>query len=203
VNELSLALFVISTCGSPGPNNFMIMSSGVTYGVRRSVPHVVGINVGFPFMVLAVGIGMGAVLTSTPVLYDVLRPVGLAYLLYLAYRIATASVDVDDPEAGSPLSVLQAALFQWVNPKAWVMAVGAIVTYTTVAGSYVQEVVVIALIFMILGTPCTSAWLGLGVVFKRVLRSPAQLRAFNVAMALLLVVSVIPIMEEVRESALG
>lgn len=196
MNYLSLALFAISTCGSPGPNNFMVLSSGVNYGWRRSVPHVVGINVGFPVMLVAVGLGLDGVLRTAPILYTLLRPVGLAYLLYLAYRIATAPVTVDEERTGKPLTVLQAALFQWVNPKAWLMTVGAVVTYATTTGSYLLQVLAIALVFLVLGTPCTSSWLLLGVSLKRWLPSPRRLRVFNVAMGLLLLVSVSPVIAE-------
>lgn len=200
MNELSLAIFCVSTCGSPGPNNFMIMSSGVTYGFRRSIPHVVGINIGFPVMVVAVGLGLAGVLDRSPVLLDLLRPVGVAYLLYLAYRIATAPVDVDAVDTGRPLSALQAALFQWVNPKAWVMAVGAVVTYVSASSGYAPQVLLIAVVFLVLGTPCTAAWLCMGVSLKRVLRKPAQYRAFNIAMALLLVVSIVPVIGEIHRA---
>lgn len=201
MNYLSLMLFAVSTAGSPGPNNVMIMSSGVNYGWRRSIPHVAGINVGFPIMLVAVGLGLDGVLRTSPAFYDVLRPIGILYLLYLAYRIAAAPVHVPDGDEapGKPLTALQAALFQWVNPKAWIMAVGAVVTYTTAAapGSYLVQVVLIAVIFLVLGVPCTGAWLWLGVSLKRVLPGPRRLRAFNVAMGLLLVLSVAPVVSEV------
>jgi threonine/homoserine/homoserine lactone efflux protein len=200
VTYLSLILFVIATCGSPGPNNIMIMSSGVTYGARRSIPHVVGINVGFPLMTAAVGLGLGGVLRGSPILYDILRPAGAAYLLYLAYRIATGPVTVDQARSAKPLSMLQAALFQLVNPKAWVMIVGAVLTYATASGSYLVQILLIALVFLVFGTPCTSFWLWLGVALKRVLAKPAQFRAFNVTMATLLVFSIIPIFVEIYRS---
>jgi threonine/homoserine/homoserine lactone efflux protein len=194
---LSLILFTVSTCGTPGPNNIMIMSSGVNYGFRKSIPHVIGINIGFPLMVVAVGLGLGGILHGSPVVYDVLRPVGAAYLLYLAYRIATAPAASSEVRPRKPLSVLQAALFQWVNPKAWVMVVGAVVTYARFSGAYLLQVLVIALIFLVFGTPCTSGWLWIGVSLKKVLTRPAHFRTFNVCMAILLVVSVIPIFGEI------
>jgi threonine/homoserine/homoserine lactone efflux protein len=197
---LSLILFTVSTCGSPGPNNMMVMSSGVNYGFRRSVPHVVGINTGFPLMVVAVGIGMGAILKSWPGLLDLLRPVGAAYLLYLAYRIATGPTAADRPVQRQPLSLVQAALFQLVNPKAWVMILGALVTYVVAEGNYLVQVIVIALIFLVFGTPCTTAWLWLGVSLRRILSRPLHLRVFNLAMAGLLVISLVPIFGEIYRS---
>lgn len=197
---LSLILFVTATCGSPGPNNLMIMSSGLTYGARRSIPHVVGINVGFPLMTVAVGLGLGGVLHSFPVLYDVLRPIGIAYLLYLTYRIATAPATLTETRPGEPLSVLQSALFQLVNPKSWVMIVGAVLTYATAESDYVLQILAIALIFLVFGTPCTAAWLWLGVSLRKVLAKPVRFRIFNLVMAALLVVSVVPIIHEVVAS---
>jgi threonine/homoserine/homoserine lactone efflux protein len=199
----SLMLFVISTCGSPGPNNLMVMSSGASYGFRRSLPHVVGINVGFPLMVVAVGLGMEEVLHTSPFVYDLLRPMAVAYLLYLAYRIGTTRVDAGDVQHGKPFSALQAALFQWVNPKAWVMIVGAVVTYATASASYVPQILAIALVFLVLGTPCTTAWLWMGTSLRNIFRRPTQLRAFNVSMALLLAASVAPIVGEIYRRHIG
>lgn len=198
---LSLILFAISTCGTPGPNNYMIIASGINYGVKRSIPHVVGINIGFPLMVIAVGLGFGGVLRGFPMFYDILRPIGVAYLLYLAYRIATASVDTADAERRSkPLSLVQAAAFQVVNPKAWVMTVGALVTYGTATGPSVVEVLLIALVFFIFGTPCTCTWLWLGASLKKLLARPLYFRIFNVGMAVLLVVSIVPAIVELYHS---
>ena len=196
MNYLSLILFTVATCGTPGPNNTMIMSSGVTYGFRRSLPHVIGINVGFPFMVVAVGLGLREVLRSSPHVYTYLRPIAVTYLLYLAYRIATGPVTEHAAAEKKPLSLIQAALFQWVNPKAWLMVVGAVTTYATVAGTYFVNVLLVALIFLVFGTPCTTFWLWLGTSFKRVLRKPVQFRAFNIVMACLLVGSLVPLVGE-------
>jgi threonine/homoserine/homoserine lactone efflux protein len=205
MNYLSLILFTIATCGTPGPNNTMIMASGVSYGFRRSLPHVIGINIGFPVMAVAVGLGLGELLHSSPHVYTVLRPIAVAYLLYLAYRIATGPVSPDASAERRPLSVVQAALFQWINPKAWLMVIGAVTTYATVTGTYFVNVMVVALIFLVFGTPCTTFWLWLGVSLKRVLRKPVQFRAFNIFMALLLVGSLVPLLGEafngVRELA--
>ena len=131
---------------------------------------------------------------------DVLRPIGAAYLLYLAYKIATAPVDDLQARATKPLTFTKTALFQFVNPKAWVMIVGALVTYTTTDGSFLWQVLAIALIFLVFGTPCTAAWLLMGVGLRRVISKPAQFRAFNIVMAVTLVLSLIPILFEIRDS---
>ena len=204
---LSLILFAVSTCGSPGPNNIMIMSSGANHGIRRSMPHAIGINIGFPVMVILVGVGLGEALHRLPVLLDILRPLGVAYLLYLAYRIMSAPTDTDAEADGAastrnnrPLTLRQAALFQFVNPKAWVMVIGALVTYGTATGSVVTRILLIALIFFVFGAPCTAAWLWLGASLKQFLTNPRLLRGFNIAMATLLAVSVVPTIVEVYHS---
>jgi threonine/homoserine/homoserine lactone efflux protein len=199
---VSLILFTISTCGTPGPNNYMIMSSGMTYGIGRSIPHVVGINTGFPLMVIAVGLGLCSVLRDTPVIYDILRPLGAVYLLYLAYRTATAAIDIDDDprHPTRPLTMIQAALFQVLNPKAWVMIIGALVTYGTATGPRVPQVLTIALIFFVFGTPCTAAWLWIGSSLKRLLGKRSYFRTFNVGMAILLVISILPTIREICRS---
>ena len=192
--------FAFSTTMSPGPNNLMLASSGATFGFRRTGPHMLGITAGFPAMVVAVGLGLGGVFTAFPQLHTAVKYLGAAYLLLLAWRVGTARVPAggeadpaDDARSGRPLTFMQAALFQWVNPKAWVMAVGSIATYTTVGGQVIAEVLVIAGVFGFVSLASTTTWTVLGVGIARLLRnSPRGLRAFNVAMALLLAASVIP-----------
>ena len=195
VDYLPLITFIIATAGTPGPNNTMIFSSGASYGFRRSIPHVAGINTGFPLMVVAVGLGIGSMLERFPTVYSVLRVIAACYLVYLAYRIATAPV-TKNPQVlrGRPLSFIRAALFQWVNPKTWVMAVGVVAAFAHASGSaYVVEVLVIALVFLIFGTPCTTAWLLAGMSLSRIFSKPLHLRVLNVALALLLVASLVPL----------
>ncbi|MGP9819420.1 LysE family translocator [Salinarimonas sp. NSM] len=191
---LSLILFTVSTCITPGPNNTMLLASGVNYGVRSSMPLLVGINIGFPLMVVAVGLGIGGIFQTWPVLHDVLRIVGSAYLLWLAWRIATAGRSKDAGANARPLTFMQAALFQLVNPKAWIMAVGAVSVYSIASDTYAMQVFAIALIFFLFGTPCSAVWLLGGSAMRRVLGDPRWLRAFNVAMAALLVASLWPVL---------
>ena len=192
---LAFVLFAFVSSVTPGPNNTMLLSSGVNFGFNRTIPHMLGISCGFAVMVLAVGLGLGAVFKSYPVLYTVLRYAGAAYLLYLAYKIATSGPvkDATDKEA-RPMSYLGAAAFQWVNPKAWVMAVGAISTYTPING-YFTNVVIIALVFGVVNLPAVSMWAGCGSLLRNVLRDPFWLRIFNGVMAALLVVSLCPLLQ--------
>jgi threonine/homoserine/homoserine lactone efflux protein len=186
-----LVTFAVATAVTPGPNNIMLTASGANFGFRRTVPHMLGVAIGFTVMVAAIGLGLSEVFERFPVIHQLLRYGGAAYLLYLAYRIATAAPAASDAAqpAGRPFTFLQATLFQWVNPKSWMMAVGAISTYTTVGGDLILESVLIALIFGAVGLPSTALWAALGVAISRLLQARWALRAFNIAMALLLVAS--------------
>ena len=187
---LPLVTFAVATAITPGPNNIMLTASGANFGFRRTLPHMLGVAIGFTIMVLAIGLGLSEFFERFPLIHQVLRYGGGAYLLYLAYRIATAAPTPDAAQpAGHPLTFLQAALFQWINPKSWMMAVGAISAYTTVGGNLMLESVLIAVTFGAIGLPSTALWAGLGVAIARLLRTRWALRAFNVAMALLLVAS--------------
>ncbi|WP_109513096.1 LysE family translocator [Pseudomonas ovata] len=190
---LAFALFALVTSITPGPNNMMLLASGVNFGFRRTLPHMLGISTGFMVLVLAVGFGLGSLFQTWPLLYTLLRYIGGAYLLYLAWKIATSGpANEDDQPQGKPMSFMAAALFQWVNPKAWVMAIGAISTYTPMQG-YFTNVLVIAAVFALINLPGVSIWAGFGSLLRNVLRDPRGLRIFNGVMALLLVLSLYPL----------
>ncbi|MFB4391881.1 MULTISPECIES: LysE family translocator [unclassified Pseudomonas] len=190
----AFVLYAFVSSITPGPNNTMLLASGVNFGVRRSIPHALGISIGFMVMVLAVGFGLGELFKAWPPLYTVLRYVGATYLLYLAWKIATAGpMSGDTDSSRKPLSFLGAAAFQWVNPKAWVMAIGAITTYTPAQG-YVVNVIVIAALFALVNLPSVGIWVMFGSALRRVLQKPRWLMLFNVVMALLLVVSLYPLL---------
>lgn len=189
---LAFALFALVTSITPGPNNTMLLASGVNFGFNRSIPHILGISCGFFVLVLAVGLGLGAVFEAYPLLYSVLRYVGAAYLLYLAWKIARSGPMSEEQQGqGQPLGYWGAAAFQWVNPKAWVMAVGAISTYTPLQG-YFTNVLVIAAVFALINAPTVSLWAACGSLLRNVLRNPRWLRLFNLGMAGLLVISLAP-----------
>ena len=193
---LGFALFALVTSITPGPNNTMLLASGVNFGFNRTIPHLLGITGGFFVLVVAVGFGLGAVFQSYPLLYTVLRYVGAAYLLYLAWKIAHSG-PVSESEKGEskPISYLGAAAFQWVNPKAWIMAIGAISTYTPMQG-YFTNVIVIAAVFALINLPSVSVWAGCGTLLRNVLKDRRWLRLFNWGMALLLVASLYPLLLE-------
>ncbi|MET3665257.1 LysE family translocator [Caulobacter sp. 1776] len=188
---LAFVLFAFATAGTPGPNNMMLLASGANFGFRRTVLHILGISCGLGFMVLAMGLGLGGVFRAYPVLHEVLRWVGAAYMLWLAWKIAMSS-SVSDKTLGKPMTFLQAAAFQWVNPKAWAMALGAVTTYAPEGGGWLV-IPLLAGTFMLVGAPCSAAWAGFGQGLRPFLDRPAVLRTFNVAMAVLLVVSLYPL----------
>jgi threonine/homoserine/homoserine lactone efflux protein len=197
----SATAFALSMSASPGPNNTMVTASGATWGFRPTLPHMLGVSIGFPVMTMAVALGMGEVLRAWPWLHEVLRWVGSAYMLWLAWKIASA--DPDPARLGQsgatsrPLSFLQAALFQWVNPKAWVIAVGAVAAYTTATGAaLIAQSGLIAVIFFAVTLPSVAGWTLLGVGAARVLRSRRALRLFNIAMAALLAASLLPMLRD-------
>lgn len=193
---LPLTLFAIVAVGTPGPNNAMLLASGANFGIRRSVPHLAGVNLGFALMIFTVAAGLGATLLRFPIFEIVLRIGGIAYLLYLAFRIATAESAKETAIEGRPITFIEAALFQWINPKAWIMATGATVTYGLGAPDPILEAFLIAAVFLIAGTPFSSAWMLGGAWLKRFLSSPMRRRAFNWAMAALLVASLLPVMAD-------
>jgi|TARA_B100001059_G_scaffold235274_1_gene280370 threonine/homoserine/homoserine lactone efflux protein len=194
---LAIILFAIATCVTPGPNNAMIMTSGLNYGIQRSLPHYLGIILGFPAMVIAVGLGLTSLFEKYAVLHLLLKAAGASYLTFLAWKIASAPVSDLSVTEGKPFTFLQAAAFQWVNPKAWVLAVGATATYTVAGSDYGLQVLVIAIIFLIFGAPCIMLWLWFGASLKRLLQKPESVKYFNYAMATLLMLSLLPVFSDI------
>ena len=194
---LTVLFFAFSTTITPGPNNVMIMSSGVNYGVKASVPHWLGICLGFPLMVLLVGLGFGIVFERYPHLHQLIKVLGVAYLVWLAWRIASAEPKAIEQGKSKPFSFLQAALFQWVNGKAWVMASGAVAAFTSVGGVYWQEVSIITLAFLLVAFPCVGVWLVFGAALRKILTKAMFQRVFNITMAIILVLSVVPVVLEI------
>lgn len=187
-----LALFALVSSITPGPNNVMLAASGLNFGFRRSMPHLLGVNLGFTLMIFLVGVGLGSVFQQVPQLYTVLKYLGAAYLLYLAWKIANSGGMEDGAVSGKPMTFLQAAAFQWVNPKAWVMAVGVIATYTPQAGFF-ANLVIATVVCGIVNLPSIGVWVTFGTALRRVLHKPWAIRAFNISMALLLVASLYPV----------
>lgn len=190
---LAIAAFTFVTVITPGPNNLMLLASGANYGVRRSLPHMAGIALGFPGMVLLVGIGVSRIFDLFPVLGDVLLVLSCIYMLWLAWKIAHAAPPAQDADAaGRPLTFLQAAAFQWVNPKAWSMALGAITLYA--ASRDLSAVAWVSATYAVIGTASAVAWTVLGTGMRRWLAEPRRLRIFNWTMAALLLAAMAPVL---------
>ncbi|QHQ36969.1 LysE family translocator [Algicella marina] len=179
---LTLAGIFAASVWTPGPNNAMLAASGATFGFRRTVPHLLGVALGFPVMIFCVGLGLGFVFEAFPVLKDLLRIIGIALLLWVAWKIATmASASRADREA-QPFTFLQAAAFQWVNPKAWAMAISIVSVFVSPDHVLLHSLIV-AVVSAALGLTSASGWTGFGHAMQRVLARPGRLRAFNLVMA--------------------
>jgi threonine/homoserine/homoserine lactone efflux protein len=178
---------------TPGPNNTMLMISGANWGFVPTVPHILGITVGFPLMVFAVGMGLGGVFETYPLLHEILKYVSFAYLLYLAWKLARAGRhDSDGTKQGKPMSFLSAALFQWVNPKAWIMAVSAMALFVPAGSPMLSGVLLLAGASAVMSLPSAAAWCLFGTAISRFLDSDRRIAIFNALMALLLVLSTLP-----------
>ena len=192
--ELFLALiaFAFASSITPGPNNLMLMASGANFGFRRTLPHMLGISLGHAFMVTLVGLGLAQVFDTYPATRMALQVASTLYLLYLAWKIANAAPPRPGEAQGKPFTFLQAAAFQWVNPKAWYMAIYAITNFTP-AGGGLAPALLVAGVFAMTNFPSITIWATIGTQVKRLLDRPRLLRLFNTAMALLLVLTLVPI----------
>ena len=186
----ALCTFAFASSVTPGPNNLMLMTSGANFGVWRTIPHLLGVVFGFVLMVVLVGTGLMQIFEAYPVSHDILRICSIVYLSYLAWKIATAKPDATK-SVGRPITSLQAALFQWVNPKAWAMALTAVTVYAP--SQSLAAVGLIALICGIINMPSVFVWVLLGSKMQRLLGSETKLRTFNYSMALLLLATLYPV----------
>lgn len=191
---LALAGFAFVTSITPGPSNLILLTAGANFGFWRCIPLVFGINFSFLSMLLLVGFGLGQVLQTNDVLYAVLKSVSLLYILWLAWSISRASpmTSEDGEKVARPLTFLQMALLQWINPKAWAVALTVTAAYTTPT-SYATSLLLMTLVFGIVNLPSVSVWAVFGTILRQVLHDPIKVRAFNLFMAALLVASVLPI----------
>ncbi|HEX4768101.1 MAG TPA: LysE family translocator [Lichenihabitans sp.] len=191
----ALAVFAFVTSVTPGPNNMMLLTSGVNFGFRRTIPHALGVALGFTLMVAIVGLGLAGIFARFPVLLVAMKWVGAAYMVYLAVKLARAAPIRDGAAAGRPMTFLQAAAFQWINPKAWIMALTAVATYT-LPERYTFTVAIVALVFGAINLPSVSSWVLFGSALRRALADPRVLRIFNWTMAVLLIASIVPALWE-------
>jgi threonine/homoserine/homoserine lactone efflux protein len=185
----ALIALAVGTLFTPGPNNAMLAASGATFGFRRSIPHLLGVGIGFSAMLLIVGLALGQLFQASAVLREGLRWGGIALLLWLAWKVATSTKTGATSGAARPMSFAGAAGFQWINPKAWPMAVAATAQFIH-PGDPVTTALIVTATFMTLGLLSSTAWVLAGQAIARFLTSDRRLRAFNITMALLIVLSV-------------
>jgi threonine/homoserine/homoserine lactone efflux protein len=193
---IAFVIFATVMFFTPGPNNIMLLSSGLTYGFRRTLPHVAGIVIGFAFMVGAVGLGLGTIFITYPVLQTILKYAGVAYLVYLAAVIAmSGAVTPDQDNRRGPMTFWGAAMFQWINVKGWVMVIGTITAYAGIA-SFPWNITIQVMLSLLLGAVSCSAWALFGSALRPILTSRKAVRAFNIVMAVLLLASLYPVFRD-------
>lgn len=195
---LALVAFAFVSSATPGPNNLMLTASGINYGFVRTLPHMLGIPGGFVLLCLMVAFGLGSLFESYPFLQQLLKWLGAAYLLYLAWKIATAVAPATDGYqgmgAGQPFTFWQAAGFQFLNPKAWVMAITAMSSFTLAGEGYTRSACIVALVFMLVNLPSVSLWAAFGSSLRRFMTSPLRLRAVNLMLGLMTAGSIVVIL---------
>lgn len=188
---IAFAVFAFVTSITPGPNNVMLTATGANFGVRRGLPHMLGVALGFALMIFLVAAGVGGALIGNPTAMRALRIAGVAVLLWLAWKIATAGRTRNGTQ-GRPIGFFQAVAFQWVNPKAWLICASAVGSFLQAKTSgALPQAALFGAMFIAVGMPCMFAWLGFGATMQRFLRTDKALRGFNVAMALLLATTVV------------
>jgi threonine/homoserine/homoserine lactone efflux protein len=191
-----LAGFAFVSSITPGPNNLMLMTSGINFGFRRTIPHMAGVGIGFTLMIVLIGLGIAELLKAVPGAFTVIRAASVAYLMFLAWKLAKSQPSAADGAGAAPprpITFLQAALFQWVNPKAWAMALTAVSAYTS-RSNPVASVLVVAVVFGLINLPCVSSWTIMGVKLRALLADPGKLRLFNIGAALILVATLYPML---------
>lgn len=191
---IALFGFAFATSITPGPNNMMLFASGVNFGFKQTIPHMLGIGAGFFTLLVAVGFGLGALLETVPVLHLALKVLGGAYLLWIAWAIGNTHEIAEPTSNAKPMTFLGAAAFQWVNPKAWIMAIGGMAAYAD-PDNITWSVLFVASIFAVVNVPCVSCWAGFGSALRGWLSVPPRLKWFNITMALLLVLSLWPMLK--------
>lgn len=190
---VSFIIFGIIAAVTPGPNNVMLTTTGLNFGVRRGMPHLLGVCIGFPVMLGLIGLGFGTLFQLFPLLHEIIKIVGVVYLLFLAWKIASAESGANAETPARPIGFWQSAAFQWINPKAWVMGSSALAAYTSLDDNFFLQVLIICVSFALITLPCAGIWLVFGAGLQRFLRDPLHRRTFNIAMALLLVASIVPV----------
>lgn len=186
-------MFSFATSMTPGPNNIMLLSSGLTFGFKRTIPHILGVVIGFPLMTIFVGLGLGKFFEIYPFAFDILKVLGILYLLYLAWKIANSKPEFkENDENSQPLKFLPIVLFQWINPKNWIKIITAMSVYVTSVEDAITQIIVITIIFLLTVFVSANSWAMGGVILKKLIKSDVGIKRFNIIMAILLVLSILP-----------
>lgn len=194
---ISIFLFSFATSMTPGPNNIMLLSSGLTFGYKRTIPHILGVVLGFPFMTICVGLGLGKFFEVYPSAFTILKIIGVGYLLWLAWHIAKSQPNFKENDSSStPLNFIQVILFQWVSPKNWIKIITAISVYVTSIENALIQIVVITMIFFSTVLMSANSWAVGGIILKKFIKSEIGIKRFNTVMAFLLVCSIVPTLFE-------
>lgn len=190
---LLLATYAFVMSITPGPNNIMLAASGLRFGFWPTLPHMMGITAGFALLMIVAGLGIGALVTAEPRLHLVLKIAGAAYLLYLAWKLWRAGAP-GEATGAKPLGFFGAAAFQFVNPKAWVMAVTAVATFVPEGEGYLQSLLIGTAVFSAVNFPSVGVWAAFGAAIRRWLDNPSVLRWLNRTMAILTAACVVMIL---------
>jgi len=194
---MSITSFALASTMTPGPNNIMLLSSGLTFGYKRTIPHALGINFGFPVMVLCVGLGVGKLFEVFPFIYTALKVVGISYLFWMAWHIANTKGSLNAKNKNDkPFTFIQAALFQWINPKAWVMAISSTAAFITDHQIAFIQVMIISAVYFLCAILSTNSWAVGGVILKQFIQNERFVQIFNITMAILIVGSILPFVFE-------
>ena len=190
-------MFSFATSMTPGPNNIMLLTSGLTFGYKRTIPHILGVVIGFPIMTIFVGLGLGEFFKLYPFAFTILKIIGIGYLLYLSYKIATSSPKFKENDKDSqPLKFMPIVLFQWINPKNWIKIITAMSVYVTSVEYATTQIIIITFIFFLTVLVSANSWAIGGVVLKKLIKSDKGIKRFNIIMAILLVLSIVPTLFE-------
>ncbi len=178
---------------TPGPNNIMLLSSGLTYGYKRTIPHALGVVIGFPLMTIFVGLGLGEFFKLYPITFTILKSIGILYLLWLAWKISRSTPKFKENDTESqPLKFIPIVLFQWINPKNWIKIITAMSVYVTSVEHATIQIMIITLVFFLTVFISANSWALGGVILKKLIKSDVGIKRFNVIMAILLVLSIVP-----------
>ena len=178
----AFAVFSIVTAITPGPNNVLLLSSGLHFGWRRSVPHVLGIVVGVSILFIVMGLGLGSYLEANPNVHQWIRWPGVVVILYFAWKIM-ASTSLESSRKGyRPFTFVEACLFQWINPKALIIVLTMITAYTSPDYPVYSQLTIIVLIGIVATVIATTTWVMIGVNLHQIVKKPGHLRVFNICM---------------------